>query len=179
VAEPDLPGKLVRLSRRLDEASIPHAFGGAIALAAYAEPRGTDHIDVGVFVGSKDAGRVVAALDDIGVDIGVDTGVDIDEIKSGDWGRLYWGTTPIDVFFAYSTIDFESAARRPGFSSYGSATPTCRCSAQRISSPTRSSRPGDLPSRPPPDRWTRQLTPAARRGPSHDASENLAGDVAA
>jgi len=36
--------------RRLEEAEIPHAFGGAVALGYYAEPRETTDIDVNVFV---------------------------------------------------------------------------------------------------------------------------------
>src|SRR5659263_502227 len=41
MTEPSLPDKVVALDRALDDASIDHAFGGALALAYYAEPRST------------------------------------------------------------------------------------------------------------------------------------------
>lgn len=47
----------------LGRANIPHAFGGAIALAyCIAEPRGTRDLDVNVFVGAERAAEVIASL---------------------------------------------------------------------------------------------------------------------
>jgi hypothetical protein len=43
--------KILRLDDRLAAEHVPHAFGGALALAYYTEdPRGTDDIDLNVFV---------------------------------------------------------------------------------------------------------------------------------
>jgi hypothetical protein len=42
---------------------VDHAFGGALALAYYAEPRGTLDVDVNVFVPFDRAGPVIAALE--------------------------------------------------------------------------------------------------------------------
>ncbi|MHB8263309.1 MAG: hypothetical protein ACYDGY_06135 [Acidimicrobiales bacterium] len=47
----------------LEEAGIPHAFGGAIALGYYTlAPRATDDIDINIAAGKGDAKRVFAAL---------------------------------------------------------------------------------------------------------------------
>ena len=43
---PTLPKKVVSLARALEESELPYAFGGALALAYYAEPRATVDIDV-------------------------------------------------------------------------------------------------------------------------------------
>ncbi|MBI1843131.1 MAG: hypothetical protein HYR89_00725, partial [Actinobacteria bacterium] len=43
-----LPRKVLALTCALD--GVPHAFGGALALAYYAEPRATIDIDLNVFV---------------------------------------------------------------------------------------------------------------------------------
>jgi hypothetical protein len=48
-----LPEKVVAIDRALDD--VPHAFGGALALAYYAEPRATVDIDLNVFVPVADA----------------------------------------------------------------------------------------------------------------------------
>ena len=50
MTEPGLAAKLVALHDALDEAAIPHAVGGAIALGYYAEPRATIDVDINVFV---------------------------------------------------------------------------------------------------------------------------------
>lgn len=49
----------------LDRLEIAHAFGGALALAYYAEPRGTMDIDVNVFVGFSSAGDVVSSMGEL------------------------------------------------------------------------------------------------------------------
>ncbi len=47
----NLPEKIVEISRSLSETGVPHAIGGALALAfATEEPRGTRDIDVNVFI---------------------------------------------------------------------------------------------------------------------------------
>jgi hypothetical protein len=45
-----LPTKIEAVHRALDEAGVPHAFGGALALGFYAQSRETKDIDVNVFV---------------------------------------------------------------------------------------------------------------------------------
>lgn len=49
------PAKIEAVHRSLREAKVPHAFGGALALAFYAEPRETKDIDVNVFVPAQES----------------------------------------------------------------------------------------------------------------------------
>jgi len=58
-----LAERLVALHRALERRQVPHAFGGAIALAYRTlDPRGTSDIDVNLFVPSAIAGDEVAIL---------------------------------------------------------------------------------------------------------------------
>ena len=87
--------QLVALHRALDEAQIPHAFGGALALAYCARPRSTDDIDVNVAVAPAELDRVLAALP-AGVEL---TGKETTLAASDGQLRLWWGRTAIDIFF--------------------------------------------------------------------------------
>ena len=60
VAMPTLPERVVALDGAL--ARFPHAFGGALALAYYAEPRATIDIDLNVFVPADRYTDVAAPL---------------------------------------------------------------------------------------------------------------------
>jgi hypothetical protein len=105
--EPTLPQKIVAIHERLDEVGIAHAFGGALALAYYAEPRATDDIDVNVFVAPAAFPTVRQALAGLGVD---GDGVDITVLERDGQCRLRWGRTPLDLFFAYDEL--HDAMRR-------------------------------------------------------------------
>jgi hypothetical protein len=100
-----LPEKIVELHRALAAAGVPHAFGGALALAwCTRRARGTIDVDVNVFVPPDRAGEVLAALP-----AGVAWGeADLARIGADGQGGLWWGTTPVDVFF--STTDFHDRA---------------------------------------------------------------------
>jgi hypothetical protein len=63
-----LAGKVVALDAALVD--VPHAFGGALALAYYAEPRATIAIDLNVFVGTDRVQVVAEPLSRLGVSIG-------------------------------------------------------------------------------------------------------------
>ncbi len=52
---PSLTDKVKAVHRRLEEARIPHAFGGAFALAYYGAPRETSDIDVNVFLPAQES----------------------------------------------------------------------------------------------------------------------------
>lgn len=56
---------VVEIHRTLDQADMAHAFGGALALAYVAEPRGTVDVDVNVF--SADLDAVLGVLGEIGL----------------------------------------------------------------------------------------------------------------
>ena len=100
--------RIVAVCESLDRAGIPWALGGALALAyATNEPRGTRDIDVNVFVASTEAQAVFAALP-AGVAF---TEVDLDDACARDQVRLWWDTTPIDVFFAAEPFHYDVAGR--------------------------------------------------------------------
>ena len=61
-----LAQRLLEIHDALSHAKLPHAFGGAIALAyCTEEPRGTRDLDVNVFVDPGRAKEVFAALPDV------------------------------------------------------------------------------------------------------------------
>jgi hypothetical protein len=101
-APPSLAEKVVAVDRTLDR--VPHAFGGALALAYWAEPRATIDIDLNVFVSADRADEV---LDPLGV-LGVDVGGGLSTIERDGQVRVWWDTTPIYLFFAYDR--FHAAA---------------------------------------------------------------------
>ena len=104
----NLPDRIVALHRALDAGRIPHAFGGALALAWCTQrARGTIDIDVNLFVPPERAGDVLAALPD-GVTWDDD---DLAAIQRDGQVRLWWDTTPVDVFFN-TTAYHEGAATR-------------------------------------------------------------------
>jgi hypothetical protein len=104
VSEPSLPEKIVAIDDRLRRARVPHAFGGALALAYYAEPRATIDIDVNVFTPPEEDAEVLAALTPLGVD---DRGGDPAAVERAGQCRWWWGRTPIDLFFAYDALHDE------------------------------------------------------------------------
>lgn len=92
---PELVEKLLAIHRALKAHSLPHAFGGAIALAyCVEEPRGTRDLDVNIFVDASDAARALEALPD-GVRVSKD---DIKTVKREGQTRLFWDGVPVDVF---------------------------------------------------------------------------------
>jgi hypothetical protein len=104
----NLPEKVVALHAALDESAVPHAFGGALALAwCTGQARGTIDIDVNLFVAPSEAEAMLAALPD---DVTWDDD-DLEAIRRVGQVRLWWDTTPLDLFF--NTTDFhEQAAGR-------------------------------------------------------------------
>jgi hypothetical protein len=98
--EPTLPEKIVAVHERLDQAKIAHAFGGALALAYYAEPRTTDDIDINVFVAPAALPTVQHALAPLGIDDAVDPAI----LERDGQCRVWWGRTPLDLFFAYDEL---------------------------------------------------------------------------
>ena len=79
----------------LDRARIPHAVGGAVALAyCTLDPRGTRDLDFNVFVGRERAREVFAALP---AEIEV-SGERLERLERDGQVRLRSGITPIDLF---------------------------------------------------------------------------------
>lgn len=104
-----LAEKILALHRALARKRIPHAFGGAIALAyATLDPRGTSDIDLNVFVPAADPERVLAALPE---GIAVPDGT-AEQIERDGQARLWWEGTPLDLFLDYAPIHADAAAHR-------------------------------------------------------------------
>jgi hypothetical protein len=88
--------------------AMPHAFGGALALAYYAEPRATIDIDVNVFVPVERFGEVFSPLRTLGVEVDDPSVLEI--LQRDGQVRVFWGGTPVDLFFSYDA--FHEAAGR-------------------------------------------------------------------
>lgn len=112
-SEPSLPEKVVAIHEQLARAKTPHAFGGALALAYYAEPRATIDIDVNLFVVPSTYVSVEETLSALGVGDGADPTA----VERDGQCRLRWGSTPIDLFFAYDALHeaMQAAIRKQPF----------------------------------------------------------------
>jgi len=92
-----LSKRVVVLHRALDGAGLPHAFGGALALAfCTLEPRATKDIDVNVFVGPGRLDEVVRALPDA-IEVSKPQRA---SLRRDGQVRLWWDETPVDVFLS-------------------------------------------------------------------------------
>jgi len=104
-----LPEKLVAIHRALSAARLPHAFGGAIALAyATLDPRGTSDIDVNIFTPAASAALVLPALPD---QVAVPDDLAARIARDGQ-ARTWWGETPVDLFFDTVELHARAAANR-------------------------------------------------------------------
>ena len=75
---------------------VPHAFGGAIALAyCVREPRGTRDLDINVFVPTAAAEGVLRELPK---EVSV-TDADVAAALRDGQVRVWWDDTPLDLFF--------------------------------------------------------------------------------
>lgn len=87
--------KIVAVHRALDRAGLPHAFGGALALAWCTEQaRGTIDIDVNVFVDASESRRVAGALPKAVTR----SDAQLAALERDGQVRLWWDRTPVDVF---------------------------------------------------------------------------------
>lgn len=103
-----LAQRIIALHDALSE--VPHAFGGAIALAYYAEPRATVDIDLNVFVPPDRQTAVTGPLRALGV---VVEDAAVGRIDREGQVRVWWDDTAVDLFFAYDRFhDAAAAARR-------------------------------------------------------------------
>jgi len=110
---PSLPNKVLAIHRALAEAKVPHAIGGALALAYYAEPRTTIDVDVNVFVPTDRWPHVRDALAPLGVNVDVNE----EELNRDGQVRIRWDRNPVDLFFSYDPFHDEMRrnARRVPF----------------------------------------------------------------
>ena len=100
--------KVGAIHSALTEADLPHAFGGALALAwCVGDPRATIDVDINVFIAEEDAALLRSALPS-GVAL---SDSDIARLEDDGQVRVWWGDTPVDIFLN-STPLHESAAAR-------------------------------------------------------------------
>lgn len=102
--EPSLPEKVIAIHEALDYLRTPHALGGALALAYYADPRATIDIDINVFLPADRSQHVIAELGELGVDSG---SLDKQALERNGQCRLWWGSNAVDLFFAYDPFHEE------------------------------------------------------------------------
>ena len=111
---PPLPDKVIAIHEALLAAKVPHAIGGALALAYYATPRATIDIDLNVFVPAEQWQTVTDAVSPLGITTG---DLDPKQLEHNGQCRLWWGDNPVDLFFAYDPIheEMRKQARRVPF----------------------------------------------------------------
>ncbi|HEX6602529.1 MAG TPA: hypothetical protein VF030_07775 [Solirubrobacterales bacterium] len=123
---PELIEKLLAIHEALKGRSLPHAFGGAIALAyCVEEPRGTRDLDVNIFIASEKAVEVVAALPK---GVRAEKG-DIEKIKRDGQARLFWDGVPVDVFLNNLPLHEEVANGVRWVEMQGTQIPVLDCAS--------------------------------------------------
>jgi hypothetical protein len=111
VTEPSLAQKVLAIDQALHRAAIGHAFGGALALAYYAQPRATVDVDVNIFLPAERHEEVARALQPLGIDAA------LPRVRTDGQGRARWGRTPVDLFYAYTGLhrQMEQGVRQVPF----------------------------------------------------------------
>jgi hypothetical protein len=121
--------RLLAVHDALDEAALPHAFGGAIALAyCTEEPRGTRDLDVNVFVDPARAGEALSALP---AQVAV-SDADVATAARDGQVRLWWEDTPLDVFLDVHRFHAEVAQDVRSVPFEGHTIPVLDCTALAV-----------------------------------------------
>lgn len=110
---PSLPEKVTAIHHALEGAGIPHAIGGALALAYYAEPRATIDVDINVFVSTDRWPEICEALAPLGIDVEVE----VEDLNRDGQVRIWWDRNPVDLFFSYDPFHdaMQHGARKVPF----------------------------------------------------------------
>lgn len=103
-----LPDKIVAVHEALASSEVPHAFGGALALAWCTQrARGTIDIDVNIFLPTERADEVLAALPAPMIHTEEDRTALLDDGQT----RLWWDSTPADVFLDTTPFHHDVGTR--------------------------------------------------------------------
>jgi hypothetical protein len=125
----ELVERLFAIHDSLTEAGLPHAFGGAVALAyCTEEPRGTRDLDVNIFADSSRAEAVLASLPDR-VSVGA---ADVEAVTRDGQTRLWWDDTPVDVFLSNLPLHEAVAAGVVWVPLAGREVPVLDCASLTI-----------------------------------------------
>jgi hypothetical protein len=103
-----LVDKIVALVHTFEDAATPYAFGGALALAYYGEPRVTVDVDVNLFVPPSDVDAIARLLEPLGIEVNATMR---EAVRRDGQARFRWGETPVDVFFSYDAFHEQAATR--------------------------------------------------------------------
>jgi hypothetical protein len=121
--------RLLAVHDSLGAAGMPHAFGGAIALAyCTQEPRGTRDLDVNVFVDPTRAGEALAALP---AEVTVEDAEVAAAARDGQV-RVWWEDTPVDVFLDVHQFHAEVAEDIRSVPFEGRTIPVLDCTALAV-----------------------------------------------
>ncbi len=100
--------KILAIEDALSVANVPHAFGGALALAFHIEePRATRDVDVNVFVPPTRAREIFTVLPAAVTW----NDKDVERVRDDGQVRIFWDDTPIDLFFDTHRFHERVAAR--------------------------------------------------------------------
>ena len=116
--------KIVALHESLENAELPHAFGGALALAwCTKQARGTIDIDVNIFA---EPTRTKDVIDALPSQITSDARQRATLQRDGQ-ARLWWEQTPIDIFLDTTPIHTEAIKRTRIEKFAGTSVPFLSC----------------------------------------------------
>jgi hypothetical protein len=119
-----LAEKVLAIEQALGVARLPHAFGGALALAWCTErARGTIDIDVNVFADVTRTREVFSALP-AGVEWSEE---DVARTETDGQVRLWWEGTPVDIFLNTTEFHNQAATRTRTESFAGAEVPFLSC----------------------------------------------------
>lgn len=108
---------------------IPHAFGGAIALAyCTEEPRATIDLDLNVFIDAQDWKAAAAALP---TQVVVTQENRLDLERTGQT-RCWWENTPVDLFFNTHPFHLVAASRVREVPFAGQLIPVLDCTTLAV-----------------------------------------------
>lgn len=124
-----LADRLLAVHQALATAELPHAFGGAIALAFCTyEPRGTQDLDINVFIPRTDADQALAVLP-TGVTV---TRTNRRQLAKDAQTRVWWDTTPLDLFFNNHPFHALAAERVRTVDFAGTTIPVLDCTSLAV-----------------------------------------------
>jgi hypothetical protein len=98
------------IAHALEQAGVPYALGGALALGAHGVPRGTLDVDVNVFVDEAQLPRVLERLRDLGIELDLEAALARTKRDGMCVGR--WAGMRIDVFVPSIPFSHEAGRTR-------------------------------------------------------------------